>query len=39
MKAQEYLNTYLGQIKENCTVHTNGVKQFEYQILLEWNKK
>lgn len=31
------LNTNHPQIKENCTVHTNGVKQFEYQIILKYN--
>ena len=31
------LNKNYPQIKENFTVHTNSVKQFEYQILLKYN--
>lgn len=31
------LNKNHPQIKENYTVHKNGVKQFEYQILLKYN--
>lgn len=31
------LNKNYPQIKENCIVHKNGIKQFEYQILLKYS--